>query len=1233
LLGVSVVATVVLGLLFGSVSAVAGEPWWQVTTSSRPTNLWLPKNEVQEVKRQSSLTLVRLEGVLVACMGGPQCASEYSLPDDQTAAELQGSLESAYGAGAVAVREDPVITGRFLVESTGSLAGRYVSPLSVFSSKETLDHGKVLVEGGSGRMVVSVLNLGDGVVQAGTSHLRIVDALPEGVAAYHVQAVAGDHNLSGPVECTVASVGQVECSFARLLPAFEAIDVEVYVSLTSQSPVAGAPGVVSVSGANAAGVTVSQPVHVSAQATPFGVEDYVESAEEEGGASVTQAGAHPFQFTTTVQLNQGPLIAGAPTEEQPALPRNLRFTLPAGLVGNATSVARCDFLAFTTQENFVNECSAETVIGAASVTIADGSLGLLHVAVPVFNLVPVTGEPARFGFMAGGVPVTLDPTVQTADGYRITVSSTNTTEAVEFLASTVTFWGDPGDPRHDSARGWNCVYGEPPGPCTRPPGLSESAFLDLPTSCAVPLSYLAEVEPWNVPLGSVVIDEPLSSSPLDGCNRVPFNPTVQAGLTSKLAESPSGLDFELALPDSGLSNAEGISETQPKKVEVALPEGVTVNPAEGEGLASSSPEQVEKKAASSLPGEGCPEASKIGSVQTSTPLLEEEAHGSLYIATPHENPFDSLLAVYVVAKIPDRGVLIKQAGHVIADPVTGQLTTVFDDLPELPYSNFKVQFREGGRAPLATPPTCGTYTTTVKFLPWSAQNLENPTSDELLTRESVFAIEHGIDGGACPAGGTPPLAPQVSAGTVNNAAGSYSPFDLRIARNDGEQELTRFSTILPPGLTGNLTGIPFCPESAIETARQKTGQQEINNPSCPAASELGHTLVGAGVGTTLAWTPGRVYLAGPYHGAPLSLVSVTSATVGPFDLGTVVIRFALRINPASAQVEVDAAGSDAIPHIIDGIVTHVRDVRVYIDRHDFTINPTNCNPLNINNTITGTGANIATTTDDTPVTLSSRFQAANCANLAFKPNFKVSTSGKTSKANGASLTVKLAFPNTPVGTQANIHLVKVELPKQLPSRLTTLQKACTAAQFATNPAGCPAASVVGHARAITPILPVPLEGPAYFVSHGGEAFPSLIVVLQGYGVTIDLVGTTFINKAGVTSSTFKTVPDQPVSSFELVLPQGPFSALTTNGNLCSLTKTVTVKKKVTLKVKGHKRTVTRSVKQTKPASLTMPTEFVAQNGAIVHQVTALSVTGCPKAKPAEKKKTKPTKKATAKKKG
>ncbi len=520
---------------------------------------------------------------------------------------------------------------------------------------------------------------------------------------------------------------------------------------------------------------------------------------------------------------------------------------------------------------------------------------------------------------------------------------------------------------------------------------------------------------------------------------------------------------------------------------------------------------------------------------------------------------------------------MKLAGKVTPNPVTGQLTTSFENNPQLPFDKATFSFRPGEAAPLVTPPACGAYGARGEFTSWSEP-------ERLLTGLSLpFNITQGVGGGECPTGGVPPFNPQVIAGTLDNDAGSYSPFYLRITRGDGEQEITRFSSVLPPGLTGNLTGIPFCPEADIEAARTLTGAQETAEPSCPTASEIGHTLVGAGVGGVLAQTPGKLYLAGPYHGAPLSIVSITSATVGPFDLGTVVIRFALRINPTTAQVEVDAAASEPIPHIIRGIVVHVRDIRVYVNRPNFTINPTDCDQLSFSATITGGGADPTNPADADPVTVIHRAQVADCTSLAFKPSFKVSTSGHTSRAAGASLAVKLTYPNTPQGTEANIAKVKVELPKKLPSRLKTLQKACPAATFEANPANCPAASVVGHAKAITPILPVPLVGPAYFVSHGGEAFPSLVIVLQGYGITVDLVGTTFISRKGITSSTFKTVPDVPVGSFELTLPEGPTSALAAPHGLC----------------KGK---------------LAMPTEFLAQNGATIHQTTTIKVTGCPKVK-------------------
>jgi hypothetical protein len=937
----------------------------------------------------------------------------------------------------------------------------------------------------------------------------------------------------------------------------------------------------------------ASPVRAAGIGFPSGAAGWDGLITNADGSPDVQAGSHPYAVTTTYNLNTTADANGKLHAEGGDL-KDAEVQVPPGLIGNVNAVPVCSELEFFTTLTNLPTCRDSTVLGVLNVR-AGSVLGELYV--PIFNLQPAAGVVAEWGTMLAARPIIFQISVRSGSDYGVTVSIPDISQSIPVTGSTVTIWGVPADPGHDPLRGVHCLNlntGGSLGVC--PAGVTPRASLTLPTSCAAPQAFNIAVDSWASP-GLFATDSFLTHGSgnavgFEGCNRLSLAPEVSVKPTIDQASTPSGLDFNIDIADEGLTAPAGLAQPQLKKTVVTLPEGVTVNPSAGEGLGACTPSDYHRETATSAPGAGCPNSSKIGEVAIESPLLSQPVKGSLFLAQPDdpatstpgaENPFDSLLAIYIVAKLPERGLLIKLAGKVEPNPVTGQLTTTFDNLPQLPFAHFRLHFREGQSAPLASPPACGTFTTQASFVPWSAANLSDPAPAEVVNASSSFTIAKGVHEGACPAGGVPPFAPRVVTGTQNNAAGSYSPFYLRLTREDGEQELTRFSTVMPPGLTGNLSGIPFCPEAAIEAARRASGRQELGEPSCPAASQIGHTLVGAGVGTVLAQTPGRLYLAGPYHGAPLSLVSVTSATVGPFDLGTVVIRFGLRINPLTAQVEVDATGSDPIPHIIQGIVVHVRDIRAYIDRPSFIKNPTSCEHMRIANTVTGAGADPSNPADQTPVSVASPFQAANCQNLAFKPTFQASTSGKTSRANGASLHVKLAYPTAPQGTQANITRVKVDLPKQLPSRLTTLQKACTAQQFNTNPAGCPAASFIGHAKAVTPILPVPLEGPAIFVSHGGEAFPSLEIVLQGYGITIDLVGSTFISKAGITSSTFKTVPDQPVTSFELTLPQGPFSALAANGNLCK-------------------------------SKLKMPTEFVGQNGAVIHQTTPISVTGCPKQK-------------------
>jgi hypothetical protein len=859
--------------------------------------------------------------------------------------------------------------------------------------------------------------------------------------------------------------------------------------------------------------------------------------------------------------------------------------LPAGFMGNANKFAfpTCTDAQLIGESLGRPECPSASQVGTISLDLTGNHVPVLS-TFPVYNMELTSfGVTAELGFNAVVITQVLPITVRPADS-GITIEAPNSSDTAEPHDVTVTIWGLPASSTHDAERGRVCFERGIEGVATCEGGNEEAKvavepFLANPTSCGM-FDASMQADSWEEQ--GKWSSETSEVGPFTECERVHFDPTITADPTTNSAESPSGLNVSLEVPQTW-EDPYTLATSNLKDTRVTLPVGYTVNPSAGSGLTGCTPAQYEAETAFSLPGEGCPPESKLGKVEIETPVLAEKIKGNVYIAKPYENPFDSLLSLYIVAKAPDRGIIIKAAGKVEPNPVTGQLVTTFDNTPQQPFSRLTLEFKQGATSPLVSPPVCGSYAVLAELTPWSA-----PTEPRLSSNS--FAIEKGIHGGACPSGGVPPFKPTVIAGAEDNAAGGYSPFYLRIAREDGEQEITKFSTVLPPGLTGNLTGIPFCSEAQIEGARHATGAQEIDEPSCPAASEIGHTLVGAGVGSVLAWTPGKVYLAGPYHGSALSIVSVTSATVGPFDLGTVVIRFALRINPITAQAEIDSTGSDPIPHIIDGIVVHVRDVHVYVDRSKFILDPTSCQPMSISDTITGAGEDYTNPSDQDSVSITTPFQAADCQSLQFKPVFKVSTPGNTSRRNGAGLSVKLTYPAAPQGTQTNIRSVKVDLPKQLPSRLTTLQKACTDKTFEENPAACPAASIVGHATADTPILPVPLTGPAYFVSHGGAKFPELIVVLQGYGVTIDLHGETFISKQGITSSTFRSVPDDPIGSFELTLPQGTDSALGANGDLCTST-------------------------------LKMPTAFTAQNGATIHQSTPISVTGCSKHKKTKPKKT------------
>jgi hypothetical protein len=1060
-----------------------------------------------------------------------------------------------------------------------------------------------IAPGGEGTIVVQAINLGNAPT---TGKFQLADVLPAGMSLQQAHffttafggGVATDLGPSGPlsgfVKLCETTPNSVTCSSENkafgtefLEPLLQYGYLEMRLDVKEEGAQPGALNELQFEGGGAKARTIRRPLAISSSPAGFGVGEFVLQPEEEGGEADTRGGTHPYQLTNVVSFNR------ESTETfPPAMARNLEFKLPPGQIGNATALPQCDDqdFAHVKQGGAVNSCPGNTAIGVAVVTaLVTSPAEETHLTVPVFNLTPAAGEPARFGFEVLRNPVILDTSVRSGAGedYGVTVSVKNITQTVGFISSTTVFWGAPNDPSHNASRGWGClsaIFAEESGQeCELSRDAHPEAFLTLPTNCQQPFNPSISGVSWPTkaaesglafgPVTYDLADEAGDPLKLTGCNQLSFAPAIQSSPTSESASSPSGLDFNLNFDDEGLTSATGTAQSQLKDTTVNLPDGLTINPSAGVGLEGCTPAQYERETLESSPGEGCPNASKLGTVEITSPLVSEAIHGSIFIARPYDNPFPepqnghpggTLVALYIVAKNPTNGILIKLAGKVDRNPVTGQLSTTFLNNPQLPFDHFNFHFREGQQAPLITPPVCGTYQTQALITPWS-----EPLST--LTDTSAFSITSGAGASSCPSG-APGFSPQIASGMVSNAAGAFSPFYLRLSRGDGESEITSFSNVLPPGLTGILTGIPFCPEQDIALARTKSGQQEKEQPSCPQASELGKSEVGAGVGAVLAYTPGKIYLAGPYNGDPFSLVSVTSAVVGPFDLGTVVIRFGLRLDPHTVQVSVDPTASEPIPRIIDGIVTHVRDIRVNIDRPGFTLNPTSCNKLSISSTLTSNFAQSATVT--------SPFQAASCQSLKFAPKFAVSTAGTTSKAKGASLKVKLTYPPNSLGSYANVAKVKVSLPKQLPSRLTTLQKACTAKAFETDPNTCPAASSVGHAKVITPAIPVPLEGPAYFVSHGGEAFPDLTIVLKGYGITVDLVGSTQI-KNGITTSTFKATPDVPFSSFELELPQGSNSALAANANLCA-------------------------------SKLTMPTEFTAQNGIVVNQTTNISVTGCKK---------------------
>ncbi len=1012
------------------------------------------------------------------------------------------------------------------------------------------------------RYLVTARNEGSGATDKST--VTLGDTLPEGLVAVSIARGESENgNPSPPLTCELTSVS---CTYSEALPPGGAlvmvVDVEVLPGVTGSIT-----NSTSISGGGAQPVATSVQTTVGEAQPSFGVTNFALEAFGIDGALDLQAGDHPnavtasFQFAT-MKFPEG--SSGSTTYLPAQDVKDITVELPLGFVGDPQATPRCPEYLLRAAA-----CPTSSRIGTIGIEgEGGGSPGIEEQ--PVFNVVPEQGYPAEFGFEYLGREFAMFASVvPTASGYRLHVTVPGIPRLNHFLeitGITLTLFGDP---------------------ATQDGGVSSpAAFFANPMDCSSgPLTAKVEIDSWQSP-GVYVAKEATTYPHVSGCDMLQFQPTIAMRPESLEADAPSGYDFELRVPQA--PNLFPVLATpELKDTVVALPTGVSVSPSAANGLQGCSDAQI---GLSSSELASCPKASQVATVRITTPLLSEPLEGEVFVGTPRCSPCNEadaregrMLRLFIQAK--GSGVVIKLPGTVSADPVTGRLTATFANNPQLPFSDLQLQFKGGPRAPLANPLACGSYTTTTVLSPWSSP--ETPDA----TPSSSFEV---------PCAGSLPFTPSFSAGTITPTAGAFSPFTLTLSRSDRQQYLSGVAVQMPPGLLGMLSQVQLCPEP------------QASNGTCGAQSLIGHTTTGTGPGSQPFYVGGNVFLTGPYKRAPFGLSVVVHALAGPFDLGNVIVRAAINIDPHTAQITVT---SDPLPQIIDGVPLRIQKINVITDKPGFMFNPTNCSQQYVTGTVTGAQGASAS--------VSSPFAVAGCATLPFKPSFTASTQARTSKVNGASLDVKISAPgqgpqtNPALTPEANIKMVDVQLPLALPSRLTTLQKACVAAQFEANPAGCPAASIVGTAIAHTPVLPVPLEGPAFLVSHAAAAFPDLVIVLQGDGVVIDLTGNTLIRK-GITYSKFDTTPDAPISSFELKLPEGPHSVLAAYGNLCAQTKTTTVRRRVTLRSGGRVRHVLRSVKVRTAVPLLMPTTITFQNGGVVKQSTKIAVTGCPRAKKAKK---------------
>lgn len=719
----------------------------------------------------------------------------------------------------------------------------------------------------------------------------------------------------------------------------------------------------------------------------------------------------------------------------------------------------------------------EHAVGEAVTHVAKPIEGPL----PLYNLAPFPGHVATFGSFLLGVTILVQ--VDIAPDGRLVASLEDASTLLPLAGGGVTLWGVPADPSHDPQR-CNEFLSEC-GPTTAP----AAAFMTLPTECSgQPLESVLTLESWNGQVATRAATQPAPT----GCDRLTVEPSLRVRPETTEADTPAGYEVELTVPQR--AEPYGLGTPALKGIAVKLPEGTSLSPAFAVGLEACSEAQLDAAR--------CPNASRVGAAEVLTPLLGEPLQGSVYFGTPTATERYPLLV-----QVSGKAVSIHFAGRAEPDPRTGQVTAVFEDAPALPFKQLRLSLFGGPSGALDNPRSCGQATSTAAIVAYGGATA---------APSSAFTVS-----GNCGA----PFAPSFVAGTKLPRAASYSPFSMTLSRADGEPDLGTFSAQLPPGLTGLMRSMPLCAEP-----RAAAGE-------CDAGSRVGTATVGVGAGSSPLYLSGPVYLTGPYGDAPFGLAAVIHAAAGPVDLGDVVVRTRLYVEPGTFALRI---ATDSLPRIVGGVPLRMRSLNVTLDKPEFIVNPSNCGAHEITGTAVSAGG--------ASHPLSTPFSVLGCNGLRFAPRVSASTGAhRSARGNGAGLAVRIS----PGGaTRANMKLVSITLPSALRPRLSTIQGACLPGT-APLEAACSSSSIVGDATVTTPALAQPLSGYAYLVAHGGAAKPTLALVLHGGGITDQLDGTLTISRNHVIKTTFAALPDVPIEAMSLNLRRGPHSMLGSVGDLCA----------------------------------------------------------------------------------